>query len=76
MNKKEIKPSVNGNANQSGVPPGNALSDRKTVLTAKRPETVAAVPAIAVVCLIGVVIYMCTIPLPTDFSKMNLFEFN
>ena len=31
--------------------------------------------AIAVVCLVFAFIYMCTIPLPTDFEKMNFFEF-
>lgn len=35
-----------------------------------------AVLAIAVVCLICAVIYMCTIPLPTGFAQMNFFEFN
>lgn len=32
--------------------------------------------SIAVVCLVGAFIYMCTIPLPTGFAKMNFFEFN
>ena len=32
--------------------------------------------AIAVVCLVLAFIYMCTIPLPTGFAKMNFFEFN
>ena len=35
-----------------------------------------AVLAIAVMFLIIGVIYMCTIPLPTDFNKMNFFEFS
>ncbi|MBQ7218191.1 MAG: hypothetical protein IJS27_01700 [Ruminococcus sp.] len=32
--------------------------------------------SIAVLFLIFAVIYMCTIPLPTGFGKMNFFEFN
>ncbi len=32
MNKKEIKPSVNGNANQSGVPPGNNAGEEMAYL--------------------------------------------
>lgn len=35
-----------------------------------------AVLAIAVVFLVFAFIYMCTIPLPTGFEKMNFFEFN
>lgn len=35
-----------------------------------------AVLGISVVVLVFAVIYMCTIPLPTGFSKMNFFEFN
>lgn len=35
-----------------------------------------AVLAIAVFCLILAFVYMCTIPLPTGFAKMNFFEFN
>ena len=35
-----------------------------------------AVLLIAVVCLVFAFIYMCTIPLPTGFSKMNFFDFN
>ena len=35
-----------------------------------------AVLIIAVVCLVLGFIYMCTIPLPTGFAKMNFFEFN
>ena len=34
-----------------------------------------AVLTIAVVCLVFAFIYMCTIPLPTGFEKMNFFEF-
>ena len=35
-----------------------------------------AVLAIAVVCLVLAFAYMCTIPLPTNFDKMNFFDFN
>lgn len=35
-----------------------------------------AVLAIAVVFLVFGIVYMCTIPLPTGFAKMNFFEFN
>ena len=35
-----------------------------------------AVLSIAVFCLVFAFIYMCTIPLPTGFEKMNFFEFN
>lgn len=35
-----------------------------------------AVLAIAVAFLVFGIIYMCTIPLPTGFAKMNFFEFN
>lgn len=31
---------------------------------------------IAVACLVFAFVYMCTIPLPTGFEKMNFFEFN
>lgn len=34
-----------------------------------------AVLAIAVVCLVLAFIYMCTIPLPTNFKNMNFFDF-
>lgn len=34
-----------------------------------------AVLSIAVVCLVFAFIYMCTIPLPTGFEKMNFIEF-
>lgn len=34
-----------------------------------------AVLLIAVACLVGAFIYMCTIPLPTGFDQMNFFEF-
>ena len=34
-----------------------------------------AVLLIAVVALVVAVIYMCTIPLPTDFAHMNFFDF-
>lgn len=34
-----------------------------------------AVLAIAIMCLICAIIYMCMIPLPTGFAQMNFFEF-
>lgn len=46
------------------------------VNTFKNMPNRIAVLAIAVVCLAGAFIYMCTIPLPTGFEKMNFFDFN
>jgi hypothetical protein len=44
--------------------------------TFKNMSNRKAVLAIAVAFLIFGVVYMCTIPLPTGFGKMNFFEFN
>ena len=46
------------------------------VNTFKNMPNKITVLAIAVAFLIFGVIYMCTIPLPTGFEKMNFFEFN
>ena len=43
--------------------------------TFKNMSNRIAVLSIAVVILVCTFIYMCTIPLPTGFSKMNFFEF-
>lgn len=44
--------------------------------TFKNMSNKIAVLAIAVFCLVGAFIYMCTIPLPTGFESMNFFDFN
>lgn len=46
------------------------------VNTFKDMKNKTAVLLIAVVFLVFAFIYMCTIPLPTGFEKMNFFEFN
>ena len=44
--------------------------------TFKNMSNRIVVLAIAITFLVFAVVYMCTIPLPTDFEKMNFFEFN
>ena len=46
------------------------------VNTFKNMSNRIVVLAIAITFLVFAVVYMCTIPLPTDFEKMNFFEFN
>ena len=46
------------------------------VNTFKNMNNKIAVLLIAVLFLVFAFIYMCTIPLPTGFEKMNFFEFN
>ena len=46
------------------------------VNTFKNMSNRIAVLAIAIAFLVFAVVYMCTIPLPTGFEKMNFFEFN
>ena len=44
--------------------------------TFKNMSNRVVVLAIAVVCLVIAILYMCTIPLPTGFDKMNFFDFD
>ena len=46
------------------------------VNTFKNMSNRIVVLAIAIAFLVFAVVYMCTIPLPTGFEKMNFFEFN
>ena len=46
------------------------------VNTFKNMSNRIVVLAIAITFLVFAVVYMCTIPLPTGFEKMNFFEFN
>lgn len=46
------------------------------VNTFKNMSNRIAVLAIAIAFLVFAVVYMCTIPLPTGFEKMNFFDFN
>lgn len=43
MKRRETELTITGNDRQSDAPPENAIKDRKTVLTAKRIETVVAI---------------------------------
>lgn len=44
--------------------------------TFKNVSNKIVVLGIAVACLVFAFVYMCTIPLPTGFDKMNFFDFN
>ena len=46
------------------------------VNTFKNMSNRIVVLSIAIAFLVFAVVYMCTIPLPTGFEKMNFFDFN